>query len=120
MEQSDKGSVYVVVVSGKLKPGQMDQFVDNFKPLAQHVTEEEEGTLTYQLSTGGDDPDRLCIYERSVSVKGSACMENVMARSPPDHDLKHVLIPPSGTFLKTILRLSIGSRSHSSRSAIMM
>ena len=71
MEQSDKGSVYVVVVSGKLKPGQMEQFIENFKPLAKHVTEEEEGTLTYQLSTGGDDPDRLCIYERSVCQRGS-------------------------------------------------
>ena len=59
-------SVYVVVVSGKLKPGQMSQFIENFKPLAKHVAENEEGTLTYQFSTGGDDPDRLCIYERSV------------------------------------------------------
>ena len=57
--------VYVVVVTGKLKPGQLPQFIENFKPLAQHVHKHEEGALTYQLSTGGDDPDRLCIFERS-------------------------------------------------------
>ena len=62
----DHDRAYVVVVSGKLKPGQMSQFIENFKPLAKHVAENEEGTLTYKFSTGGDDPDRLCIYERSV------------------------------------------------------
>ena len=66
MESSgNNGMVYVVVVTGKLKPGQLPQFIENFKPLAQHVQKHEEGALTYQLSTGGDDPDRLCIFERS-------------------------------------------------------
>ena len=65
--EAEKG-VYVVVVTGKLKPGQLPQFVENFKPLAEHVEKNEEGALTYQLSTGGDDPDRLCIYERLVHV----------------------------------------------------
>ncbi len=61
---SDDGKVYVVVVTGKLQAGQITQFIENFRPLAQHVQEHEEGTLSYMLSVGGDDPDRLCIYER--------------------------------------------------------
>ena len=60
-----KAKVCVVVVTGKLKPGQLPLFVENFRPLAAHVAEHEAGTLTYQLSTGySEDPDRLCIYER--------------------------------------------------------
>ncbi|GAX79743.1 hypothetical protein CEUSTIGMA_g7184.t1 [Chlamydomonas eustigma] len=72
--------VYVVVVTGKLKEGQMPQFIENFKPLAQHVQENEEGALTYQLSTGGDDPNDLCIYERYISKE---YLENVHWQSAP-------------------------------------
>ena len=63
-KMADDKRVFVVLVTGKLKSGQIGQFIENFKPLAAHVTEHEEGTLTYQLSTGDEDPDRLCIYER--------------------------------------------------------
>ena len=36
-------AAYVVLVTGKLKEGQVQQFKDNFAPLAQHVKENEEG-----------------------------------------------------------------------------
>jgi len=45
--------VYVVLVTGKLKEGQVEQFKLNFAPLAQHVKEHEEGCFTYVLSTEG-------------------------------------------------------------------
>lgn len=36
-------------------------------PQAEHVTKHEEGTLSYQLSWGDEDPDSLIIFERYVS-----------------------------------------------------
>jgi quinol monooxygenase YgiN len=71
--------VYVVLVTGKLKEGQVEQFKLNFAPLAQHVKEHEEGCFTYILSTG-EEPDRICIYERYVSKE---YLETVHWQSEP-------------------------------------
>jgi quinol monooxygenase YgiN len=71
--------VYVVLVTGKLKEGQVEQFKLNFAPLAQHVKEHEEGCFTYVLSTG-EEPDRICIYERYVSKE---YLETVHWQSEP-------------------------------------
>ena len=71
--------VYVVLVTGKLKEGQVEQFKLNFAPLAQHVREHEEGCFTYILSTG-EEPDRICIYERYISKE---YLETVHWQSEP-------------------------------------
>lgn len=70
---------YVVLVTGKLKEGQIDQLKANFAPLAQHVKDHEDGCFTYILSTG-EEPDRVCIYERYVSKE---YLENVHWQSQP-------------------------------------
>ncbi|KAG1658647.1 hypothetical protein FOA52_006409 [Chlamydomonas sp. UWO 241] len=62
-----KNPVFVVLVTGRLKPGHRATFIQNFRPLAEFVAANEPGTLTYQLSIGTDDPDRICIYERYIS-----------------------------------------------------
>ena len=72
-------AAYVVLVTGKLKEGQMSQFRENFKPLAQHVKDNEGGCLTYILSEG-EEPDRLCIYERYSSKE---YLESVHWQSEP-------------------------------------
>eukprot|EP00798_Chlamydomonas_sp_ICE-L_P002394 gene2394-8702_t len=59
--------VFVVLVTGKLKPGFKEQFIANFKPLAEFVEKNEDGCYTYQLSFGNEDPDSLSIYERYIS-----------------------------------------------------
>lgn len=77
---SNDGKVYIVLVSGKLKQGQAVKFQECFAPLAEHVTKHEEGTLSYQLSWGDEDPDSLIIFERYVSKD---YLENVHWQSAP-------------------------------------
>mmetsp|Transcript_32731 Transcript_32731/g.72305 ORF Transcript_32731/g.72305 Transcript_32731/m.72305 type:complete len:113 (-) Transcript_32731:603-941(-) len=64
---SSESKVYVVLVVGTLKPGHIDTFVKNFEPLAKYVQDHEEGALTYKLSLGDKDPNKLVIYERYTS-----------------------------------------------------
>mmetsp|Transcript_28313 Transcript_28313/g.76469 ORF Transcript_28313/g.76469 Transcript_28313/m.76469 type:complete len:149 (-) Transcript_28313:424-870(-) len=70
---------YVLIVSGTLKPGKMEEFKGYFQPLAEHVNKNEEGCLTYQLSIGEENPDSLVIFERYIS---KAYLEQVHWASP--------------------------------------
>eukprot|EP00197_Chlamydomonas_leiostraca_P014466 CAMPEP_0202861862 /NCGR_PEP_ID=MMETSP1391-20130828/3110_1 /ASSEMBLY_ACC=CAM_ASM_000867 /TAXON_ID=1034604 /ORGANISM="Chlamydomonas leiostraca, Strain SAG 11-49" /LENGTH=146 /DNA_ID=CAMNT_0049541303 /DNA_START=74 /DNA_END=515 /DNA_ORIENTATION=- len=78
--ETAKAPVYVVLVTGKVKPGQMGKFKEVFKPLADHVTEHEDGCLSYQLSVSETSPDELCIFERYVSKE---YLEGVHWQSEP-------------------------------------
>ncbi|GIL86705.1 hypothetical protein Vretifemale_14953 [Volvox reticuliferus] len=79
-EMASGGKVYVVLVKGKVKEGQAALFEKCFAPLAQHVTRNEPGCWSYQLSWSDTDPDSFIIFERYVSKE---YLEDVHWKSEP-------------------------------------
>ncbi|GIL51689.1 hypothetical protein Vafri_7626 [Volvox africanus] len=80
IEMASDGKVYVVLVKGKVKEGQAALFEKCFAPLARHVTRNEAGCWSYQLSWSDADPDSFIIFERYVS---KAYLEDVHWKSGP-------------------------------------
>lgn len=70
---------FVLVITLKLQPGKVKDFLDAWADLAKYCRDNEPRTLTYEAAVSDKDDDTVLIYERYVNKKD---LTEVRSKSP--------------------------------------
>jgi quinol monooxygenase YgiN len=104
--------VFVLSVRLKLAAGKVPDFIELWRPLAQHCRAHEPGTLSYECAVSDKEPDVVVIYERYVN---KAYLTEVHQKSGPFLGFKAALAE-SGFVLdksgESFVESNVGYMSH--------